>query len=253
MNPDLEKWIDEASKNLEPLAREKITEQITEHYEDSVAIYRSSGLSEVEACSSALEDLGKPSLARRKYRNTFLSLRTFVQLEKFVNSTNYVAVVNICLPVVSFAQIIFQVNILSESDSVLNAYYISFLASVIALYLIFRFRLRGEKLIVDYTNGLKHMANFSLHTAVMFSTTVLLGFRGLKNVDNLRERYSEELLKESESLDFEELLKDLESLEQARTAIISGRLMSVLACSIVLIWCVLFANLLTRRARALSK
>jgi hypothetical protein len=47
MNADLEKWIDEASKGLEPLAREKIKEQIAEHYQDAVLGYRSGCNSEM--------------------------------------------------------------------------------------------------------------------------------------------------------------------------------------------------------------
>jgi len=74
VNPDLEKWIDEASKGLEPLAREKITEQINEHYEDSVAGYRSSGLSEVDACSRALADLGSAVLAANKYKSIYFGI-----------------------------------------------------------------------------------------------------------------------------------------------------------------------------------
>jgi len=75
VNPDLERWIDEASKGLEPLAREKITEQITEHYQDAVAGYRSSGLGEVDACSKAIGDLGKSKEASKRYSKVFFTER----------------------------------------------------------------------------------------------------------------------------------------------------------------------------------
>jgi hypothetical protein len=73
MNPDLEKWIDEASKGLEPLAREKITEQITEHYQDAVLGYRSSGLGEDEARSRAMLDLGNTKQANTLYSHSYFT------------------------------------------------------------------------------------------------------------------------------------------------------------------------------------
>lgn len=73
MNPDLEKWIDEASKGLEPLAREKITEQITEHYQDAIVKYRARGLDDVEMHVAAMNDLGDSKKALREYSRIFFS------------------------------------------------------------------------------------------------------------------------------------------------------------------------------------
>jgi len=90
VNADLEKWIDEASKGLEPLAREKITEQITEHYEDSVAGYRSSGLSEVDACSRAIVDLGSSRKMHKQLRSQYFSLAEFSYLNRESKQTLFV-------------------------------------------------------------------------------------------------------------------------------------------------------------------
>ncbi len=75
MHPDVQKWIEEASKGLEPLALEKITEQISEHYADAVSGYRSSGLSEVDAHSRAMVDLGSSKQANKRYSKVFFTER----------------------------------------------------------------------------------------------------------------------------------------------------------------------------------
>jgi hypothetical protein len=71
VNIDLQAWINEASWGLELTAREKISEQITEHYEEAVRHYRSSGLDAVEAHWKALEDLGDWGAARAKYEKLY--------------------------------------------------------------------------------------------------------------------------------------------------------------------------------------
>jgi hypothetical protein len=86
MNPDLEKWIDEASKGLEPLAREKISEQITEHYQDAIVKYRPRGLDDAEMHRSAMNDLGDPVKALREYGKIFFH-SNFVGIIKIMNTT----------------------------------------------------------------------------------------------------------------------------------------------------------------------
>lgn len=60
-------WINEASKNLESIAVEKITQEATERFEKAFEHYTSSGLTETDARSRALEELGNPKETLKKY------------------------------------------------------------------------------------------------------------------------------------------------------------------------------------------
>jgi hypothetical protein len=136
MSPDLEKWIDEASKGLEPLAREKITKQITEHYQDAVFGYRSSGLNENEVHSRAIHDLGDSKQARRQYGKIFYT-PNYINSIKLVNTqlgtsywTSLILLITINLP------LIFRIFFGDESNLYLNV-----LMLVLSVFSIFSFKI----------------------------------------------------------------------------------------------------------------
>jgi len=164
MNPDLEKWIDEASKGLEPLAREKIMEQITEHYEDSVAGYRSSGLSEVEARSRAIIDLGNPRIARKRYTHTFLNLKTLKQVDN-ITVINDIFAYDILFPIISFilfAKFIFttsSIDVFSIIISVMSTFMVGF-------YIFALVKTSKEDFELKFKKGIYRLVNYMLFHAL---------------------------------------------------------------------------------------
>jgi hypothetical protein len=60
---DLPEWLEIATKELTPLARERIQSEIEAHYAEGVAAHLGEGLSESDARRGVLADLGSPDEA----------------------------------------------------------------------------------------------------------------------------------------------------------------------------------------------
>lgn len=64
----LDNWLDTATRGLCADARERIDEEVTEHFFDAQSAYMNDGSTEDEAMEKALRELGNPRRARRRLR-----------------------------------------------------------------------------------------------------------------------------------------------------------------------------------------
>lgn len=184
MNPDLEKWIGEASKGLEPLAREKITEQITEHYEDSVASYRSSGLSEVDARSRAMVDLGNAKSAQRNYQRYFLSKNQHRCIGDIIKSnspnTYYYGILMPLLSLLLLFMLFFTQNLLGRVIIIFVAIVLINASSVVNFCIM---KLKINKI---YELGILYLSFYVVFCSILiyFSLFNIMNMSNLNTTDN---------------------------------------------------------------------
>jgi hypothetical protein len=75
-NPEpknLAEWLETATEGIAPAGKERITREIGAHYTDAVAALRDKGESEEVAQARALEVLGDPTQALKRFRKNFIT------------------------------------------------------------------------------------------------------------------------------------------------------------------------------------
>ncbi len=111
---DILNWIDEASNGLEPIAREKIEQQILEHYGDALANYRSSGDNREIAHLKILQDLGSSKIARHKYSKIYFPEKYLESFKSFDNLASFFLVYSIALVYFKIEDFNFGYYLISE-------------------------------------------------------------------------------------------------------------------------------------------
>jgi uncharacterized membrane protein len=69
----IEGWLEIATDDLEAAAKKRITEEIEAHYSEAVSAHLTAGLTEGSAQTSALAQLGDPTVAARNFRKRHLT------------------------------------------------------------------------------------------------------------------------------------------------------------------------------------
>lgn len=71
----LSEWLEIATRKLTDASKERIRLEIDSHYADAVGAHREDGLSEADAQTKALTELGAPKTAARRFRKQHLTER----------------------------------------------------------------------------------------------------------------------------------------------------------------------------------
>jgi hypothetical protein len=83
----VEEWLTIATHGLVPPARERIKLEIEAHYADLITARLANGMTQQDAESSALLELGEPSTAARQFRKNHLTEEEKTCLENWVESS----------------------------------------------------------------------------------------------------------------------------------------------------------------------
>lgn len=78
----LEAWLGIVTNKLAQPGEERVTFEITSHFEDAVASYRTNGLTDANAQIRALADLGSPKEAAKRFKKRHLTQKEAAFLEK---------------------------------------------------------------------------------------------------------------------------------------------------------------------------
>lgn len=78
----LEAWLGTATDKLTQSGKERIALEITSHFDDAVASYRTDGLAEADARTRALADLGSSKEAAKRFKRRHLTQKEVAFLEK---------------------------------------------------------------------------------------------------------------------------------------------------------------------------
>lgn len=81
----LEAWLGTATNKLTQTGKERITLEITSHFNDAEVSYRANGLADVDAQARALADLGDPKEAGRRFKKRHLTQSEAAFLENRLN------------------------------------------------------------------------------------------------------------------------------------------------------------------------
>jgi hypothetical protein len=83
-NPALETWLTMASRDLCKESRQRIREEVTDHYEQAVEKDLGEGKPAKEAAERALANLGSPKKANREYKRNHLTAWQKMNIDQFV-------------------------------------------------------------------------------------------------------------------------------------------------------------------------
>src|SRR5690348_13070185 len=72
---NISEWLDIATKDLAPSAKQRITREIQNHYADALQAHVEENQNPSDASSTALNELGDPSRAAKIYCKKYLTLK----------------------------------------------------------------------------------------------------------------------------------------------------------------------------------
>jgi hypothetical protein len=78
IHPDLSRWLEMATKGFPAEAQQRICEEIEDHYLSAASFYQEEGQSAAEAQHNAILELGDVQVARRAFRDTYVSQRQYL-------------------------------------------------------------------------------------------------------------------------------------------------------------------------------
>ena len=99
MNDYLKLWLTIATRDIGRLGKQRIEAEITQHYEEAYHAVLDEGLSNDEIGFLAVEVLGDPGTAQKRFRKQYLTTKEEISLGRDLLHRKY----NICLFLVSFS------------------------------------------------------------------------------------------------------------------------------------------------------
>ena len=133
---ELQEWIVTASSRLCEVAKNRVEQEIKDHYADAMYEHLDAGMSLQEAHRAAMEALGNPQQARRTFTQTYLTYDEHARLQKILKPSRIELVLMVSMVVIVIAAKVMDSTEMSVSDMLILSMFPVMLAFMVFHHII---------------------------------------------------------------------------------------------------------------------